>query len=214
MTYSKAIGAETWISSDGRAYLVKLYSESDGDENTTVNTASFTLTTAQANPSKQGTHPRKSIELLGWNGSCIHDFETPRWVQKRKRLDPDHPDYLSSEKAWDEPRRATVIATNTKFSVFAVGTTSGLLELTPFPSQTGVLPLSKKLVLTNPYSRATGEVKALDWSSDGYVLAVGWEKGWGIFSVGGRCLASSFALEHNFDQTKCVVVFPSTKSSA
>lgn len=35
----------------------------------------------------------------------------------------------------------------------------------------------------------------MEWSSDGYVLAVGWEQGWAIISVGGRCLASGFGVD-------------------
>lgn len=35
----------------------------------------------------------------------------------------------------------------------------------------------------------------MEWSSDGYVLAVGWEHGWAIVSVGGRCLASGFGVD-------------------
>lgn len=40
---------------------------------------------------------------------------------------------------------------------------------------------------------------AMEWSSDGYVLAVGWTHGWAIFSVGGRCLASGFGVEDHID---------------
>ncbi|KAG2082817.1 RIC1-domain-containing protein [Suillus cothurnatus] len=39
----------------------------------------------------------------------------------------------------------------------------------------------------------------MEWSSDGYVLAVGWTHGWAIFSLGGRCLASSFGVEDHID---------------
>ena len=35
----------------------------------------------------------------------------------------------------------------------------------------------------------------MEWTSDGYALAVGWEKGWGVWSVGGRCLASGVGVE-------------------
>jgi hypothetical protein len=42
----------------------------------------------------------------------------------------------------------------------------------------------------------------MEWSSDGYVLAVGWEKGWAVWSVAGRCLAWSFGWENQTDETK------------
>ena len=43
---------------------------------------------------------------------------------------------------------------------------------------------------------------AMEWSSDGYVLAVGWVHGWAIFSVGGRCLASGFGIDDHIDGDK------------
>lgn len=42
----------------------------------------------------------------------------------------------------------------------------------------------------------------MEWSSDGYVLAVGWEHGWAIFSVGGRCLASGFGVDDVVDSER------------
>lgn len=42
----------------------------------------------------------------------------------------------------------------------------------------------------------------MEWSSDGYVLAVGWEHGWAIFSVGGRCLASGFGVDDVVDSAR------------
>jgi hypothetical protein len=48
-------------------------------------------------------------------------------------------------------------------------------------------------------------VCSLEWSSDGYVLAVGWKYGWGIFSVGGRCLASGFGVDDLVDEEKYVL---------
>lgn len=32
----------------------------------------------------------------------------------------------------------------------------------------------------------------MGWSPDGYVLAIGWERGWALWSVGGRCLVWGF----------------------
>lgn len=47
-----------------------------------------------------------------------------------------------------------------------------------------------------------GAVRMMEWSSDGYVLAVGWENGWAVWSVGGRCLAWSFGVEYEVDQER------------
>lgn len=58
-----------------------------------------------------------------WQGTCIHDFKTPKWVQKRRANEADGFD------TYDEPRRAMVIAMNTKFSVVAIGTQRSVLVL-------------------------------------------------------------------------------------
>jgi hypothetical protein len=42
----------------------------------------------------------------------------------------------------------------------------------------------------------------MQWSSDGYVLAIGWRNGWAIFSVGGRCLVWGFDVEDTMDENK------------
>ncbi len=49
----------------------------------------------------------------------------------------------------------------------------------------------------------------MEWSirSDGYVLAVGWEHGWAIVSVGGRCLTSAFGVENTIDEERCVDLY-------
>jgi hypothetical protein len=90
------------------------------------------------------------------------------------------------------------------------------VELTNFPSQAGIISKSQPLHVPNPYNRKSGPVCTMEWSSDGYVLAVGWQHGWGIFSVGGRCLACGFGLEDSADEEKCGkillrVCFPSNE---
>ena len=80
---------------------------------------------------------------------------------------------------------------------------SGNVEYTSFPSKLGVSP--KPQVLNTPESyhiKDRGPVYAMEWSSDGYVLAVGWERGWAVWSVAGRCLAWSFGLENQTDESK------------
>jgi len=88
--------------------------------------------------------------------------------------------------------------------LFTKSYTRGALEFKNFPSQEGVVPKSQIVGVPNPFHRSTGKVCALEWSSDGYVLAVGWTYGWGIFSVGGRCLASGFEVEDTLDESRCV----------
>lgn len=147
-------------------------------------------------------------------------MQVPKWVQKRKQV---HPDEEPGTDDYEQPRRAVKVVINTKFSLIAVGTrwyvylcypmcgyrcddppsTSGNVEYTSFPSQLGATP--KPQVLETPQSynvKDRGSVCAMEWSSDGYVLAVGWEKGWAVWSVAGRCLAWSFGLENRTDESK------------
>ena len=52
-------------------------------------------------------------------GSCVHDVQVPKWVQKRKQV---HPDERTSEDDYEQPRRAVKVVVNMKFSLVAVGT--------------------------------------------------------------------------------------------
>ena len=78
---------------------------------------------------------------------------------------------------------------------------SGVIEFTTFPTE-GNHPEPRPIEIPNPYNRQRGEVLALQWSSDGYVLAVGWQHGWAITSIGGRCLASSFGVDDTVDNDR------------
>ncbi|RDB29503.1 RAB6A-GEF complex partner protein 1 [Hypsizygus marmoreus] len=199
--HSRIMGIETWITSDGRAYFVRLHGNIGSEASTSElveeeNHHDHDPNNRLSFDSSSGSHPR-----TGWRGTCIHDFETPRWVQKQRRIDPDEPLH-ERNRVYEEPRRAVAIAINAKFSFIAIGTHSGGLEFTNFPSQEGVTPKSQRIPIPNPYNRQTGEVFSLEWSSDGYVLAVGWKCGWGIFSVGGRCLACGFGVDDLVDEER------------
>ena len=51
-----------------------------------------------------------------WQGTCFHNYEVPRWVQKSRQVSSDaRPIYV-------EPRRAMQVAVNTRFSLIAIGT--------------------------------------------------------------------------------------------
>ncbi|KAF9455011.1 RIC1-domain-containing protein [Macrolepiota fuliginosa MF-IS2] len=192
--HARTMAGEAWITTDGRVYFVQLHEEDITDYEPFGPQDSDVETVPQGVASKP--HQR-----LGWQGTCIHDFVTPKWVQKQRRVETTE---ASSSQTYQEPKRATAIAINTRFSIFAVGTYGGDLEFKNFPSQGGVMPKSQVIEVPNPFHRPMGQVCALEWSSDGYVLAVGWACGWGVFSVGGRCLASGFEVEDTLEEPRFV----------
>ncbi|KAI0786104.1 RIC1-domain-containing protein [Abortiporus biennis] len=194
IVHSRQHDIETWITSDGRAYLVQLYEDVE-------------LPPSASGHTRQNTDGRTSVDSqssrkgMQWQGTCIHNVEPPRWVQKRKQILADDPD--ADKHVYYEPRRAQVVAINSKFSLVATGTHGGTVEYANLPSQEGVTPKAQTLQIPDFYTREkTGAVRTMEWSSDGYVLAVGWERGWAIWSVGGRCLAWSFGSENETNPDK------------
>ncbi|RPD63256.1 RIC1-domain-containing protein [Lentinus tigrinus ALCF2SS1-6] len=201
ISYHRQTGFETWITSDGRAYLVQLVEDHDMQPNASEVSADDEQRAQMSHfaHSRHASDSSDSMRPFQWQGTCIHNIEPPRWVQKRKQVDPGDVDAY----AYNEPRRAMAIAPNPKFSMLAIGTFSGTVEFTNFPSLDGILPKPQVLQIPNMYAReGTGSVCTMEWSSDGYVLAVGWEKGWAIWSVGGRCLAWGFGVEYRVDEER------------
>ncbi|KAF8167806.1 RIC1-domain-containing protein [Crassisporium funariophilum] len=199
ISHIRNMDGETWITSDGRAYLVGLH-----DEYTTEDNLIGKPGDSHSQDNVTDSNPLNG--QLRWHGTCIHNFQTPKWVQKRRHVESDE---TSDEREgnYQEPRRATCIAVNSKFSLIAIGTYCGEIQLTNFPSDEGIIPRSQKIEFPHAINRQTGEVNSMEWSSDGYVLAVGWRFGWGIFSVGGNCLASGIGVSEAIDEEKFQDIF-------
>ncbi|KAL0950714.1 hypothetical protein HGRIS_007490 [Hohenbuehelia grisea] len=198
--YSRASGVETWITSDGRAYLVHLQ-ENLGSEASVSELGNADVGSESHHAFQQ---PKPSFDSArsqsGWQGTCIHDFEMPRWLQKRRQVDTDDENAdAASSPVFEDPNRAVVVAVNGKFSLIAIGTQGGSLEFTNFQLEDGPPPKVQPVSIPH-YGRPTGPICAMEWSSDGYVLAVGWKHGWGVFSVGGRCIAHGFGVDDVDDE--------------
>ncbi|KAL5495557.1 RIC1 [Sanghuangporus weigelae] len=183
MSYARAAKVETWITSDGRAYFVQLVEMAAGRSN---NSSSASLQIPDSESSRDS--------LLQWQGVCIHDVEPARWVQKQRAPAPDD----STEFDYIDSRKAVCVAANSKFSVVATGTQSGTVELANFPSFEGEMPKAQFLSLPAFAGNIKpGTVCAMEWSQDDYALAVGWNNGWAVWSVGGRCLAWGFGVDED-----------------
>ena len=79
----------------------------------------------------------------------------------------------------------------------------GVVTCANLPSLDGGMPQAQVLQIPQLYTKdKTGRVCSMEWSSDGYALAVGWEHGWAVWSVGGRCLAWGFGVEYEVDEDR------------
>lgn len=117
ISYSRTAGVETWITSDGRVYFVQLREPEDTDSNSDQDDRYEPVHVSDDPSRMQPAVPNGSA----WYGTCLHDFPTPRWIQKQRRVDPDQPLHEANRRMYDEPKRAVQVALNSRFSVFAVG---------------------------------------------------------------------------------------------
>lgn len=67
------------------------------------------------------------------------------------------------------------------------GVTTGQIQTLRPPDTSS----SHRVMQSRLRPQGIGAVNTLEWTSDGYALAVGWERGWALYTVGGRCIASS-----------------------
>ncbi|KAK1921027.1 RIC1-domain-containing protein [Papiliotrema laurentii] len=88
-----------------------------------------------------------------------------------------------------EARDAAVeVTVNGRFGLVAIGTNSGTVEIIAVPPYPASPRWSHTLDLKHSASLRTtpGQVQRMSWTTDGYALAVGYEHGWAVWSVGGR----------------------------
>ncbi|CUA72360.1 Guanine nucleotide exchange factor subunit Rich [Rhizoctonia solani] len=189
ISLSRLGGVEVWVMSDGRAYFVHMEapfvsspigtsSELDSEEHEleVISVREAASIDSPVKPSNDPTPERMVQDKLRWIGTCIHGYDTES---------PNLPD----------SDRATHATINPQFSVIAIGTASGGLIIVPFPIP-GVPPKHSQSQLRIPSLVSTGPLTCAEWTSDGYACAVGWERGWGAWSIGGRCLCWAVGMEN------------------
>ena len=121
-------------------------------------------------------------------------------VQRRSasNVDMDNPASLFQGFCFRESEtadsRAVKAAINARFSLVAVGCEDGSIDVYVVKDYMGNIPLSHQLRLSMS-GEASGKLQCLSYSPDGYALFAGFEKGWAIWSVYGKLLASSYSCD-------------------
>ncbi|KAK4690054.1 RAB6A-GEF complex partner protein 1, partial [Tremellales sp. Uapishka_1] len=84
--------------------------------------------------------------------------------------------------------KAVEVSTNSRFGLVAVGTASGKVHIISVPPHPQPSRLSHSLDLMHSANlrSSPGKLTCLSWTSDGYSLGVGYERGWAVWSMGGR----------------------------
>ncbi|KAI8882813.1 RIC1-domain-containing protein [Backusella circina FSU 941] len=98
---------------------------------------------------------------------------------------------------------ATHVSINPKFSLIAIGTKSGTVYVYSIQNYTSPPTLSHTLVLNSWSSQQSGDsnsVQSLEWTSDGYAIAVGFKKcGLAVWSAFGGLLCASSEMDDMFN---------------
>ncbi|KAG8760105.1 hypothetical protein FRC14_004091 [Serendipita sp. 396] len=156
---------------------------SDGKAYLTQNIQQSSLSGPKEEESSDESPTRGGTEDT-WTGVCIY---SPTKTEK--------PEPYSS--------RAVEIALNPRFSIAAVGTESGDIVYLSFPAGIEAQVPPKWIEIPEiSLRKACGRVNTFEWTSDGYALAVGWEYGWAVISVGGRFLSWAIAENYSHPQLK------------
>ena len=90
---------------------------------------------------------------------------------------------------------AVKVAINARFSLIAVGLADGRVEVYTVKDYAGNVPFSHRHQNQSSLM-TTGQISQLVYSTDGYCLFVGYEKGWSMYSVYGKPLGSSYGSDH------------------
>jgi hypothetical protein len=165
--HARGSAVEGWVTSDGKAYLVRFHEQKASRRSEDLSSQ----VTA-------GTSESEDVEGQ-WSGTCIHPLQ-------------------KSTTGSALVSNAVCMAINVKYSIIAVGLEDGAVRLSNFPLHGKPPDRQQHLVVPDVMARGkTGQVTAMEWTSDGYAVAIGWEHGWAVISVGGRFLTSTVGtVEH------------------
>ncbi|EPQ26600.1 uncharacterized protein PFL1_05921 [Pseudozyma flocculosa PF-1] len=190
--YSRPMDVFVWITSDGRAYAANLDLDS--------------RTKPWQGRCFHGARPRTRRSSAAAGGhlsradSMRSEISEEGSHAPRKRTEDESGGASANAEAAPVPlsaeQRCTSVSINARFSLIAVGLQDGTIAVynyraagrTPTPSHT--LSVRQALKSTASYLQ-TGAVRSLSWTSDGYALAVGWDKAVGVWSTYGKLMGCS-----------------------
>ncbi|KAK4212819.1 RIC1-domain-containing protein [Rhypophila decipiens] len=150
---------------------------------------------------KEMTHDRP-MSLSTWITSDGKAYAVQRLTGPRKGTDsgePVDPKKLFNGYCFHIPKNeddhAVRCVVNARFSLIAVGCSDGSIRVYSAKDYVGNIPQSH--IHTLPVSRnVSGRLSTISYSSDGYCLFAGYEKGWATWSVYGKPLSNSFNTDH------------------
>lgn len=170
MVYSRVMDSYVWVASDGRAYVTSV----DAD---------LTQATWKGR-CFHGSHPRRRRSLAR-SKNAPTSAETP--ARQRSVVSQDTPRSTSP---------ALCASINVQMGLLTVGQVDGSISVYVLRSQSRAVSshiLSLRTALRSTASSlSSGPVQTLQWTSDGLALAVGWEKGWAVWSAWGKLMGHSF----------------------
>lgn len=163
-----------WLSNEGRAYFVQNSPSLSTQRRASINS------TSNGSHSKSITPSILTFEKpIHWTGVCFHD---------------------------NKNGKATCVSINSKFSLVAVGTEKGSIYVYSAQNYASTPSLSHTLVLTSWSSQIShhdNAVESLEWTSDGYAIAVGFKnRGLAVWSVYGGLLCASSEMDDVFSGDK------------
>ncbi len=200
ITYSRPMDVFVWITSDGCAYVANL--DLMAQDASPWTGRCFHGTRKARRPSSLAPDSTLQASTVPNSSDDVHASPNAESAQ----LPSDSPDTSGEQSsrpavANEHPQaaplppeqHATSVSINAKFSLIALGLADGTVAVYNYraPGRTPLLSHSisvREALKSTASYLTTGPVRSLAWTSDGYGLAVGWQKGLAIWSTYGKLM--------------------------
>lgn len=192
--HSRAMDVFVWLTSDGRAYSANL----ELDSRTSIwRGKCFHGEPRRRRRRSSAFRHEPLLSEAAEPQSAISDASINMSVDGDGEENEEPGSYGVGENATLLPQeRALCASINAKFSLISIGLQDGTVAMYNYraPGKTPLfshsLSIRKALRSTASYL-TTGAVQCLSWSSDGHAIAVGWERGFAVWSTYGKLMGCS-----------------------